>query len=80
VLSVFSVAGGRRFREAKRDWALRLLGSDASSEEESSSQKIAKITKTIPLINGRRLVPTLHISNGRMALKPVVRKVYSALI
>src|SRR5271157_892729 len=42
-----------------------------STEEESFSQKIAKITKTSPSINGRHLMSTLHIRDGRMALKVI---------
>ena len=51
-------------------------GQTRNSEEESFSQKIAKITKTIPSISGRRLVPTLHIRNGRRTAAPNFLKGY----
>jgi hypothetical protein len=41
-------------------WALRLSRKDRENEEESYSQKIAKITKTIPWMESQRLEPPRH--------------------
>jgi hypothetical protein len=48
-------------------WALRPSRMAPWNEEESFSQKIAKITKTIPWMESQRLESPFHKRNGRSA-------------